>query len=366
MARLKQNQSNRIREQFGGHPFYRLCQSVFYVFQQSCPTMMTNQDQLFVDASRALDHFLQSKIKPEEVAKHLWTDTYREYREYDESKCTQDNTKSEVAMLFYCIMYALSAINDSKYRCTLHNSLHETIYDFYGKDNHPNRCLIIEPKLRPEVNKHTASICGWMDAYRAEEMSLTTLIENTLGGKKNKAKSKNASNGKNEYFPTINYVCNDKEKVLRIDKVQKLMVAWNMIEDPAKADDFHALFNGSTNYRLNLNWNSKTNTAVLHFFLQRLFEKTFVQELSHGKPKAVARNILRGKNPSGDKNRLKDSDDLKIEILIFALDPTKPFLQLEKQSTSDSLTDYDINFLAEQLAKEGCLGVTKDLNKSVD
>jgi len=363
--KIQASQNNRIWEQFREHPYYKLCLSVFGVFQETCPTVAMTPEQLFVDAACTLDNILQPNGMSEEICKRLWTNMLQEYAGRDKTAYGQTETKCQVAMLFYCLMYAFQAINEAEYRCTLSNILHETIWYFYGKDSHPNGCLSIERKLKPEVICHAEALFSWIDDYRKCNENLTKLIGVAIGGKKKEGKSKKEQGGLTEYYPTINYKCDDQTRDKRIDIVQKLMVSWKMIENPENVDDFYALFNGSIDYRLNLTWSSETNTAVLHFLLQRLFKQPFIEELTHGKPKAVARNILRGKNPSGDITRLNNIHDTMISILIYALDPTKPLLKLRRDTDrlADQLKGFDIEFLAEQLAKEGYLSITKDLNK---
>ena len=144
----------------------------------------------------------------------------------------------------------------------------------------------------------------------------------------------------------------------------RLMVSWGMIRELENVDDFFALFSGSTNKRLNIEWCA--NTTMLYVLLQELQEKDFIEKTTKVSAKAIARNVLKGSNPSGDRTRLCEDDFNKITIIIYALDPKMPLLELQRENDDDPLSDYDIAFCAEQLAKEKYLSITKDINRKYE
>ena len=58
MKRFPQNQCTKLKEHFREHPYYKLCKTVFNIFQVLHPTMVMTPEQLFVDASQVLDNIL--------------------------------------------------------------------------------------------------------------------------------------------------------------------------------------------------------------------------------------------------------------------------------------------------------------------
>lgn len=169
-----QNQDDRLREHFREHPYYKLCRTVFDVFQEECPTMVMTPCQLFEDAAMTLDILLQTGDVSTERCQDLWTDKFRLYRERDGKAGGNDaeDTKTEAAMLFYMVMCGLQAVNHSHYRGTLQRTLHGCISKFYGM----GKCLDIERKLHGPVNRHTAGIMAWMEEYFYSADSLTEEI----------------------------------------------------------------------------------------------------------------------------------------------------------------------------------------------
>lgn len=170
----QQNQDDKLKEHFREHPYHKLCRTVFGVFQEECPTMMMTPCQLFEDAAMTLDILLQTGDFSTERCQDLWTDKYAPYRERDgrNGGGAEETTKTEVAMLFYMVMYGLQAVNHSHYRGTLQRTLHACICKLYGM----RKCLDIERKLREPVNRHTAEIMAWMEEYFTGTGSLTEEI----------------------------------------------------------------------------------------------------------------------------------------------------------------------------------------------
>lgn len=80
--RYQQSQRNRLKGHFHEHPYYKLCKTVFEVFQESCPTMIMTPEQLFVDASQTLDRIIQTGDVSKEQCQSLWNDTYKKYDLY--------------------------------------------------------------------------------------------------------------------------------------------------------------------------------------------------------------------------------------------------------------------------------------------
>jgi len=133
-------------------------------------------EHLFADASQTLDSILQTGDVRKEQCQRLWTDTYNKYREQDGTACQTEDTKTEVAMLFYTVMYALQTASHSHYRGTLQRTLHECIHTFYGT----KECLSLEQKLRGSVNQYTAEMTAWMEKYFICKESLTKETDDVL------------------------------------------------------------------------------------------------------------------------------------------------------------------------------------------
>ena len=169
MKIYQQNLYDKLNECFREHPYYKLCQTVFEVFLESCPTMVVTHEQLFVDASMTLDRILLNGDKLAERCHHLWTEKYNQYRKQDQTAGDKDDTKAEVATLFYMVMFGVTAVNHSHYRGTLQRTLHDSICKFYGT----KECLDIEQKLQDPVNLHTDEMMDWMTEYFASKHSLT-------------------------------------------------------------------------------------------------------------------------------------------------------------------------------------------------
>lgn len=105
MAKIyQQNQWNKVKEHFREHPYYKFCKTVFDELQKLCPTMVMTPEQLFVDASLTLDSILQTGDKSAEQCHSLWTEKYNQYREQDQMTGSPEDTKAEVAMLFYMLI----------------------------------------------------------------------------------------------------------------------------------------------------------------------------------------------------------------------------------------------------------------------
>lgn len=354
--RYQQNQCNLIREHFREHPYFRLCKTVFDVFLDSHPTMILTPEQLFADASKTLDDILRTQ--DEEYCKSLWTNTYNMYREQDGTSCNIDDTKFEVAILFYSVMYALLAVNHSHYRGTLHRLLHQTIYKFFGNDKNltGNRCIEIEKVLKPLVNKQTSEMLTWMEEYFVNVVSLTTEIDSLLHSSKPcKSKTKKDKNKSTLY--TLYYNCNDKNlRTKRINFVRRKWEEWNWIETNTDIEDFEDFFDGKPR-DCQLKW--KANNAVLSLLIAELDKQYFITKQTGCSPRSVVINQFKRSYDKHTK-RVDELDKLKIFWTIQLLDfknslalPQLPYRQGD-----------DISDAALQEVFAGNLHITKDLNKS--
>lgn len=341
-----------------------LCLTVFDVFQESCPTMVMTPEQLFADASHVLDTILCAKEDPEDYCKRLWTNVINEYHAQDMT-AGDTNITTKVAMVFYAVMYALQAVNNSHYRGTLQNLLHDIIWDYFGKTKGSitNRCLDIERKLKPKVNLYSQDMFAWMEEYFSSTTSLSKEIATLFARKKN-SNNKKTNGGAKIENPTINYTCSSKDKSKRIDKVMKLLIHWGDIDVSQEVNHFQDAFSGN-DLKLNIKWNG--DSTFLYFMVQEILKQPFVQKQKTGSAMAIATNIY-GSKPNANKNRYTEASQRKTEIIIYVLNPRNPELALTKNGaiTPDSPEGYDDAYIAEQVAKAGALSIIKDLNKNYD
>ena len=346
--RYQQNQCNKLKEHFREHPYYKLCKTVFDEFQTLCPTMVMTPEQLFVDASQTLDSIVQTGDASAEKCRSLWNDTYNRYREQDGTAGDKNDTKVEVAMLFYMVMYGLTTVNNSHYRCTLQRTLHDCIYKFYGRE----ACLEIEKKLREPVNRHTAEMQAWMDEYFTSTESLTNEIDLLLHP--NKAGKKVSKKKKETIYYTLPYNCPDGNlRVKRLDLVMRLWQTWNWIEEPKTADDFQNFFCGDSR-NCNLKW---TGTLyILTELLKQLLNQHYMDKRTGVSARSIVINQFRQK-PSGNKERIDAKDLARINMSIDILDFKKPIRIPDYEECENN---SDLALLA-VYAKE--LHITKDLNR---
>ncbi len=192
-------------------------------------------EQLFVDASQTLDSILQTGDIQKEQCQRLWTDTYNKYREQDSTACKPEDTKTEVAMLFYVVMYGLQTVSHSHYCGTLQKTLLGCVHKFYGS----RECQSIERKLRGSVNQYSTEMVAWMEEYFISKESLTKEIDDVLWEKAAAAeigpkKKKNTRSAKNWFTEgTFKYKDYDSDTY----KEQKLyLIASGLLGDFVKAD----------------------------------------------------------------------------------------------------------------------------------
>lgn len=359
-TKYQQNQWNKVKEHFREHPYYKLCKTVFGEFQNLCPTMVMNCEQLFVDASLTLDSILQEGDRLAERCQSLWTDKYNQYREQDGISGDKDDSMAEVAMLFYMVMYGVTTINNSHYRGTLQRTLHDCIFKlYYGGDI--KKCLDVERNLREPVNQHTDEMIAWMTEYFVSTHSLTKEIglifhPNKKDGTKESRKKKEVK------CYTLKYNCPDeKMRVKRIDAVMRMMVGWEWIEEPQVADDFQSFFSGSER-NCNLIWHQSATVAILTDLIKRLLLQHYIDKVTGVSARSIVKNQF-NRTPDNNKGRVDAENAERIQWVIDLLDYNKP-LPLPHKSDEEG---YDNTYKAAmQAVFTKDLHITKDLNRKFD
>lgn len=354
MKRFQPNQCNKIKEHFSEQPYYKLCQSVFEVFQEVCPTMVMTPEQLFADAIRILDSIMTTGDALTNTCKSLWTNTYNEYREQVGTAGDKEDTKTEVAMLFYVVMYGVMAINYSHYRGTLQRTLHEAICKFYGR----KKCFDLEAKLHQPVNMHTCDMLKWMALYFTSTESLSKEIESVLHP--SNTKTKGNSSIKEEKEPvlyTLNYLCEDEGvRIKRIGFVRRKWEEWGWLEANTDVADFEHFFSGKPR-DCQLIW--KANNAILSLLIAKLLdEKDCFGHITGCSPRSIVINQFK-KSYDKHEERVDELNKLRIGWSVKLLNYKFP---LELPQLPYHLgEDISDNALHEVFA--GNMHITKDLNK---
>ncbi len=352
--RYQQNQWSKVKEHFREHPYYKLCKTVFGEFQKLCPTMVMTPEQLFVDASLTLDSIIHTGDKLTELCHSLWTEKYNQYRTQDQMTGRPEDTKTEVAMLFYMVMYGVATVNHSHYRGTLQRVLHDCICKFYGI----KECLNIEQKLREPVNQHTTEMMAWMAEYFVSARSLTKEIEEVLHPQKpKKPKKPTKADDKTPYV--MKYICNDETtRTNRLQRAMILMQNWGWIVEPKKADDFYDFFNGE-HRACNLKWIGKPQT-ILTLLIQSLNELPFFKKQTGASESAIIKNQFGLKSVNYNFERISAEDKNRIALIIVVLDPDVALKALPTKGRGDGF-DYSDSVMNAVYKQE--LHVIKDLNK---
>ena len=307
MKRFPQNQCTKLKEHFREHPYYKLCKTVFNIFQVLHPTMVMTPEQLFVDSSQVLDNILITRDLLCDQCQNLWTDKYNEYREQDGNAGDKDDTKTEVAMLFYMVMYGLTTVKQSH---------------FCGKES-----LTIEIDLLLHSGKK-------------------------VGSKKKEKK-------KEIIFYTLPYNCPDEHtRVNRVNIVMRKMQEWKWIEEPNIVDDFDHFFDGEPR-NCNLKWIG--NLYIISELLKQLLKQHYMNKIKGVSARSIVINQF-GLTPSGNKERLDALDLERINIIKYILDYNKP-LPLPYKGKGEG---FDISDLALQAVFAKELHITKDLNRTYD
>lgn len=356
--KYRQNQRDKLKEHFREHPYFKLCKTVFKVFQESCPTMLMTPEEFFIDASQILDRILQTGDISTEICQGLWTEKYNQYREQEQTAGDKNDTMAEVAMIFYMVMYGLASVKHSHYCGTLQRTLYESISKFYGR----KKCTEIEHNLHDPVNLHSKEMQTWMEDYFTSTESLTKEIQEVLQPKRtNKSKGSLKEEDKTPYV--LKYICKDETtRTNRLQRALILMQNWNWIEEPKDADDFYDFFNGE-NRVCNLKWKTGkggTNTTVLTFLIQSLNEQSFFEKMTKASIYAILKNQFGLKTISYNFERVSTKDKNRISLIIVILDPEIKFKELPRRGRGDGF-DYNDAVLYEVYKKE--LHKTKDLNK---
>lgn len=192
--RYQPNQWNKLKNHFQKHPYYKLCKTVFDIFLAEHSTIVMTREQMFIEAAQTLDDLLQTGDFSTERCQDLWNEKFSLYQNQLAIAGERDDTKIEVTMLFYMVMYGLTTVNHSHYRGTLQRTLHDCICKFYGI----KECLNIEQKLREPVNQHTVEMMEWMRDYLNCKESLTNEIDDVLAdeGDEDSGNSTGSKSGK--------------------------------------------------------------------------------------------------------------------------------------------------------------------------
>lgn len=352
MKKYQQNQWVKLKEYFRDNPYYKLSKTIFNEFQKLCPTMVMTPEQLFVDASLVLDILLQTGDRLAERCNSLWTEKYNQYREQDQTSGDKDDTKTEVAMLFYMVMYGLTTINHSHYRGTLQRTLLECIHKLYGDA----KCKNIEQVLREPVNQHTTEMMKWMEEYFVSTRSLTMEID-LIFHPNRKAGRKESKKKKEVVYYTLPYNCpNVNTRVRRVNIIMRKWQEWKWIEEPKIVDDFDHFFDGEPR-NCNLKWIGKP-AAILTELMKQLLEQHYMDELTGVSARSIVMNQF-GQNPSGNKERIDAQGWERINMTKYILDYNKP-LPLPKKGKGEG---DDISDLALQAVFSKELHITKDLNR---
>ena len=356
--KYQQNLRDKLKEHFREHPYFKLCKAVFKVFQEECSTMVVTPEELFKDASWTLDRVLNDGDISAELCQELWTDKFAQYRERDEKVGgKEDATKTEVAVLFYVIMYALQAVNHSHYRGTLQRTLHDAIFRLYYRGD-VKRCKEFEKKLYEPVNQHTTEMMVWMEVYFASEQSMTAEIEGLLHPQKPK-KPKKSPKAEDTTPYVLKYICSDETtRTNRLQRAMILMQNWGWITEPRDADDFYDFFNGE-NRACNLKWIGE-NTTVLAYLLKMLYKQTFFIRLTGASVSAILKNQFGLKSTNYNYERVSAEDKNRIALILVILNPEVTFKTLPSRGRGDGF-DYSDAVMNEIYKKE--LHVVKDLNK---
>ena len=353
VKKYQQSQLNKLKEHFREHPYYKLCKTVFGEFQKLCPTMVMTPEQLFVDAAQTLDSILQTGDRLAERCHSLWTEKYNQYREQDQTAGDKDDTKAEVAMLFYIVMYGVATVNHSHYRGTLQRMLHKCIHEMYGYDN----CKNIEQNLHNPVNQHTAEMMAWMAEYFVSAQNLTKEIKEILHPQKPKKSKKPSKEDKTPYV--LKYLCSDETtRTNRLQRAMILMQNWGWIVEPKEADDFYDFFNGE-HRACNLKWIGKPQT-ILTLLIQSLNEQPFFEKQNGASESAIVKNQFGLKSVNYNFERVSVEDKNRIALIIVVLNPDVALKALPTKGRGDGF-DYSDSVMNAIYKQE--LHIIKDLNK---
>jgi hypothetical protein len=313
--------------------------------------MIMTPEHLFVDASLTLDSIIQTGDIFAEQCQNLWTEKYNQYREQDGTAADKDDTMSEVAMLFYMVMFGLTAVNHSHYRSTLQRTLHACVHKLYN-----DKCIIVEQKISDPVNQHTNEMMAWMAEYMVSEQSLTKEIEELIHPNR-KAGIKDTKKKKEHINYTIPYNCPDGNmRIKRLTLVMLLWQAWKWIEEPQNTDDFISLFSGDAR-NCNLKWKGKL--YILTELMKQLLDQHYIEKVTGLSARSIVMNQF-GKNPSGNRERIDVQAKERINMTLDILNYNKP-IHIPNDEECESNSDLALQAV---FAQE--LHIIKDLNRKFE
>ena len=359
MKRFQGSQRRKIKENFRKEPYFKLCVIIHEVFQKSYPSIIVTPEQLFADSAQALDEIMTSgSDDSEDLCKDLWTQTYNDYREKDDTHCDKNDTMAEVAMLFYAIMLALAPIEHSFYRITLAKILHNKVHEMFGKNIDPgcDKCLEIERKLKQEVNTLTADMANWMNEYFNSPDSLSDQISELINPPKTKSKQSDKSKEEKSKQYTLKYLCEDNIRENRIDIVRRKWEDWGWIEKNTDVNDFSDFFNGKPR-DCNLKWTGKP--AILCSLLTQLLElNDCFGKVTRCTPRSIIKNQFKT-TYDAHAERIDNEEKIKIDISVLILNYHQP-LNLPQLPNKQG---YNITDSVLEEVYNGNMHITKDINK---
>lgn len=351
ISRYQPNQCTKLRTHFKDNPLSQLCTIVFHVIRDQRPTMVTTPEQLFVEASETLDFIFTHGVGATDYCHDLWTNKYNEYRTLDGTAADKDDTMFEVATLYYVLMYALVAVNQSFYSGTLARMLHEKIHKYLKDD----RCMGIEKALKKPVDDVSQEVFDWMAAYFTSPQNISNEIDELLHPTKvKKTKIKSKSKEKTPY--TILYDCHSESRIKRINILMHKWKKWGWIEEPKSADDFFSLFDGEPR-NCNLKWTA--SACVLTALMKQMLEQSYIKKTTGCSARSIVMNQF-GKTPDNNTGRVDETEQRHIDISLFILNYSKPLPSRDAGEPND-WDEMSDDVLYELLS--GSMHVTKDLNK---
>mgnify|MGYP003195544499 FL=1 len=350
------SQRSKLRERFRDHVYYKVCRKTHDAFLSQYPSIILSAEELFKDAATTLDKLLTEGDLTTEMCADLWSDTLADYRMEEEGLTDLATSGSEVAMLFYAVIFGLQAVNYSHYRSKLQKTLLDSLHTKWFSHNQ-SKAKEVEILLN-EVNSHSSDMLAWMEEYFYSADSLTEEIEGIVHPKRTPAKKKK------ETIPyTLPYCCpNEETRIKRLRYAMIAMQEWGWIEEPESADDFLDLFSGKAR-QCNIKWTGKS-LAILTLLIKRLLEQPYMETKKGCSVSAIVKNQF-GKNPSNNPERVNEEAKKRIDWIVRILDHKQRLPRLDNRE-SETEGEEDSIYLAEQEVMRGNLHSTKDLRHNYD
>lgn len=350
------SQRSKLRERFRDHVYYKVCRKTHDAFLSQYPSIILSAEELFADAATTLDKLLTEGDLTTEMRADLWSDTLADYRMEEEGLTDLATSGSEVAMLFYAVIYGLQAVNHSHYRSKLQKTLLDSLHTkWFSHDQSKAKKVEI---LLNDVNSLSSDMLEWMKEYFFSADSLTEEIEGIVHPKRTPAKKKK------ETIPyTLPYCCpNEETRIKRLRYAMIAMQEWGWIEEPESADDFLDLFSGKAR-QCNIKWTGKS-LAILTLLIKRLLEQPYMETKKGCSVSAIVKNQF-GKNPSNNPERVNEEAKKRIDWIVRILDHKQRLPRLDNRE-SETEGEEDSIYLAEQEVMRGNLHSTKDLRHNYD